>query len=327
MKIGERAGFKKTLSNFKNKKILVVGDLILDEFIWGNVSRISPEAPVPVVWAKRESFMPGGACNVANNISSLGAKAYIIGTVGNDEAGDTLKKELERSGIETGGMIVERGRPTTLKTRVVAQNQQVVRIDKENLDPLSGTVTAKLVDNVKRVIDQVDAVILEDYGKGVVTPGLLSKVIPLAKASRTMIAVDPKEEHFYDYRGASLITPNQHEASKLAGFNIADDAKLMKAGKRLLSALHCKMVLVTLGEKGMCLFQRGLKPRKIPTMAQEVYDVSGAGDTVIAVFTLAYVSGARPVAAARIANCAAGIVVGKLGTAVVSPEELLNRIC
>ncbi|MFC1590584.1 bifunctional heptose 7-phosphate kinase/heptose 1-phosphate adenyltransferase, partial [Candidatus Omnitrophota bacterium] len=191
---------------------------------------------------------------------------------------------------------------------------------------ISDKTITRVAAGVKKILKDVDAVIIEDYGKGVVTSQLLKKIFPMAKAKRKMIAVDPKEEHFDYYKGASLITPNISEASEIVGFAISDDAQLKKAGKKIMSTLNCKMVLMTLGERGMCLFQRGFDPQIIPTMAQEVYDVSGAGDTVIAAFTLSFVSGAGPVMAAKIANCAAGIVVGKFGTAVVTPEEIINRI-
>ncbi len=317
---------KGIVSDFRNRKILVVGDLILDEFVWGNVSRISPEAPVPVVWLTRESSIPGGACNVASNINALGAKAYIAGVIGDDERGARLKGVLDRGGIDSRGVVVDKSRPTTLKTRVVAHHQQVVRIDKETVEPLKGPYISKLFSYVKSVVGNVDGVIIEDYGKGVVTPNLLKKLVPLLKAHKKIVAVDPKEEHFSYYKGVSLITPNQNEVSTAVGFKIKTDALLNRAGRKLLKTLNCKIVLITLGESGMSIFQKGSRPERIPTIVQEVYDVSGAGDTVITVFTMSLLSGATPIQAAHIANCAAGIVVGKVGTAVVSPNELIERI-
>ena len=314
------------MSKFKNTRVLVIGDLILDEFIWGEVSRISPEAPVPVVWVRSESFMPGGASNVASNLRSLGANVYLAGVIGDDERGAILKGELDSKGIDTKGILVDGSRPTTLKTRVVANHQQVVRIDKEKVDHLSGSVMSRMIGYIKDAVKNVDAVIVEDYGKGVITPVLLSRIIPFARQAKKIISVDPKEEHFKYYRGISVITPNNHEASKAVGFAIRDDATLKKAGEILLNRLNCKIVLITLGENGMAVFQKGKPMKQIPTVAQEVFDVSGAGDTVIASYTLALASGADPIESAHIANCAAGIVVGKVGIAVVTPKELLDGI-
>ncbi len=317
---------KKKISNFANIKVLVVGDLILDEFLWGDVSRVSPEAPVPVVWVKKESFMPGGASNVANNLRSLGASVYLAGVIGSDERGAILKDSLEQKGINTEGILTDDSRPTILKTRVVAQHQQVVRIDKECVDPLSSDVAAGLIKYVEGIVKDMDAVIIEDYGKGVITPALLIKIVPAAKKYGKIISVDPKEENFKFYKGISVITPNNHEASKAVGFEIKDEATLLKAGRVLLQKLGCKIALITLGENGMAVFQKSKPMKQIPTVAQEVFDVSGAGDTVIASYTLSLASGADPIVSAHIANCAAGIVVGKVGIAVVTQKELLERV-
>jgi len=316
---------KNIISNFRDTSVLVIGDLILDEFIWGDVSRISPEAPVPVVWVKNESFMPGGASNVASNLRSLGANVYLAGVIGDDERGAILKGELEQKGIDTGGVFVDRTRPTTLKTRVVAHHQQVVRIDKEKVDQISDAAASKIAAYLRGVIKKIDAVIIEDYGKGVITAGLLRSIVPFARLHNKIISVDPKEEHFRYYKGISVITPNHHEASRAVGFEIKDDDTLKKAGAKLLEKLRCGIALITLGENGMAVFQKGKPMRRIPTVAQEVFDVSGAGDTVIATYTLALAAGADPVQAAHISNCAAGIVVGKVGIAVVGPEELMER--
>ena len=326
MAIKNFGDYKKIVSNFENASVLVVGDLMLDEFIWGDVTRISPEAPVPVVWVKKESFMPGGASNVANNLRSLGADVHLVGVVGADERGAILKGELEQKGIRTAGIITDQSRPTILKTRVVAHHQQVVRIDKEKKDRLSDTIVAKMVAYIASIIKDVDAIIIEDYAKGVITPALLRQIVPLAKRNNKIISVDPKEEHFDYYKGISVITPNSQEAAKAVGFEISDDATLKKAGVRLLEKLKCKIGLITLGENGMAVFQKDKPMKQIPTVAQEVFDVSGAGDTVIASYTLSLASGADPIAAAHISNCAAGIVVGKVGIAVVTPGELLARI-
>ena len=326
MKMLDSNKAKRVIAGFSRARVLVIGDLILDQFIWGDVSRISPEAPVPVVWVKRESFMPGGASNVANNLRSLGAEVHVVGVIGDDEHGAILRGELDQKGMITRGIISDGSRPTILKTRVVAQHQQVVRIDREKLDHLDGNVLDRMTAYVREVIDDVDAIIIEDYGKGLITSELLKKIVPLARRKQKILAVDPKEEHFNYYKGATVITPNNHEAARAVGFAIKDADSLQKAGERLLRKLDCAIALITLGENGMAVFQKGRPMRQIPTVAQEVFDVSGAGDTVIASYTLSMVAGADPVQAAYIANCAAGIVVGKIGIAVVEQGELVKRI-
>ncbi len=317
---------KSILGGFSQKRIMIIGDLILDEFIWGKVSRISPEAPVPVVWAEKESFMPGGAANVANNARSLGAEVSIVGVVGDDERAAILKGELEHKGIETDGVISDKSRPTILKTRVIAHKQQVVRIDKENIDPIGEKTIKKLICFVEENMKRTDAVIIEDYGKGLISPEILKPIMKCAKKYKKIIAVDPKEEHFSYYKNATVLTPNQFEAAKAVGFNIKDKASLKHAGEKLLEKLNCSLALITLGEQGMAVFQKNKPCKVIPTLAQEVYDVSGAGDTVISSFALSLISGADPILAAHIANCAAGIVVGKVGISVVTPEELFKKI-
>ncbi len=317
---------KKMIPKFSDVKILVIGDLILDEFVWGEVSRISPEAPVPVVWVKSESFMPGGAANVANNIASLGAKVYIAGVVGNDERAGILKQGLLEKGIGADGVIEDDSRPTTLKTRVVAHHQQVVRIDREKIDAISAGASDKIIAYIKSVIDEMDAVIIEDYGKGVISSKLLKEVLTIAKKKKKIITVDPKEEHFSYYEGVTAITPNHHEAAQAIGMKAKDSGSILKIGKALLEKLNCEGVLITLGENGMQLFQKDGSVTHIPTVAQEVYDVSGAGDTVISVFTLALALGINMRDAAYVSNIAAGIVVGKVGIAVITQEELIERI-
>jgi rfaE bifunctional protein kinase chain/domain len=317
---------KDVVNSFSRVRVLVIGDLILDEFIWGQVSRISPEAPIPVVWVKSESFVPGGSCNVANNIRSLGGQADVIGVIGNEGRGRMLLELLEKKDIGVSGIIKDASRPTTLKTRVVAHHQQVVRIDREEVAPLSKDIQRRIIADVRRRIKNFDAVCVEDYGKGVITPELVQEIVKLARRYGKIITVDPKESHLSYYRGVSCITPNHHEASTLAKIAIRDDASLSRAGQKLLRVLACENVLITRGENGMCLFQKGLKPVKIPTLAQDVFDVSGAGDTVIGTYTLALGSKAAPIEAAHLANCAAGIVVGKVGTATVTQNELLARV-
>ena len=317
---------KSIISNFHKAKVLVVGDLILDEFIWGRVSRISPEAPVPVVWADRENFMPGGASNVANNIRSLGGEVYVAGVVGADERGNVLRSLLMEKGVNCEGVFNDPSRPTTQKTRVIAHHQQVVRIDREELGPLPESTRDDVIDYVCRRLPEVDALIIEDYGKGVIGPRLVREAVKCGKRHKKIITVDPKETHFSYYRGVTAITPNHHEAASAVGFSINGDASLAKAGQKLLQKLNCETALITLGENGMSLFQKSKTMVKIPTVAQEVFDVSGAGDTVISAYTLARACRATSIEAAHISNCAAGIVVGKIGVAVTSQSELLQRI-
>ena len=318
--------FKKIIDKFSKAKILVIGDLILDEFLWGDVSRISPEAPVPVVWVRSESFMPGGAANVANNIKALGADVYLAGVVGMDERGRVLTDALRCKGIDVGGIVIDEERPTTLKTRVIAHKQQVVRIDKEKMHGLSKSMINGIIDYVKTIINDIDAIIIEDYGKGVIMPHLLEGVLRLAKKHKKIVNVDPKEEHFHYYKNVTAITPNHHEASQAIGIKIKGNDNLIKIGRKLLTKLKCKAVLMTLGENGMQLFEKKGSFTHIPTVAQDVFDVSGAGDTVISTFTLALASQASMLDAAYISNIAAGIVVGKVGIAVLTQKELLSRI-
>lgn len=317
---------KHVISTFKEAKVLVVGDLILDEFIWGKVSRISPEAPVPVVWVDSENFMPGGASNVANNIRSLGGEVYLAGIVGADTRGEVLRGLLRKKGIHCEGIFVDSDRPTTQKTRVIAHHQQVVRIDREIVRPVSGALLKEILKFIETKIKSVDALLIEDYGKGVIVPSVVQAIVRMAKKYRKIITVDPKETHFSYYRGVTTITPNHHEAGSATGIQIRDDESLNKVGKKLLQLLNCETVLITLGENGMSLFQKGKPMVKIPTVARDVFDVSGAGDTVISAYTLARARRATPLEAAHISNCAAGIVVGKVGVAVTTSGELTKQV-
>lgn len=326
MKLNNLARLKTVISKFDQAKVLVVGDLILDEFIWGNVSRISPEAPVPVVWVESENFMPGGASNVANNIRSLGGEVHSVGVVGDDARAEVLQSLLRKKGVHTEGIFVDKNRPTTQKTRVIAHHQQVVRIDREQLRPIPDSVMKDMIAYIGDNIRSLDAIIIEDYGKGVVVPKLVQSIVKMAKKSGKIISVDPKETHFSYYRGVTTLTPNHHEASAAVGFKLKDDVALEKAGRMMLKRLNCKSFIITLGENGMAIFEEGKKMVKIPTVAQEVFDVSGAGDTVISALTLALAQGASTIEAAHISNCAAGIVVGKVGVAVTTQEELIQSI-
>jgi D-beta-D-heptose 7-phosphate kinase/D-beta-D-heptose 1-phosphate adenosyltransferase len=316
--------FLEVVRRFKSARVLVVGDFILDQFIWGRVNRISPEAPVPVVQVDRESFMPGGALNVAHNILTLGGQVYPSGVVGRDLFGRMLVKVMKNHHVDTGGVVYDAGRPTTQKTRIIAHSQQVVRFDREKAGEVSPKDYARLLKFLRSKIRAVDGIILEDYGKGVVTPALIREAVKLARAHRKFILVDPKEKNFPYYKGVTAITPNRKEAyGGLGHAGEADGLPLEKVGHQLIQKLHCRMVLITLGEEGMALFEKGKKEVRIPTAAREVFDVSGAGDTVIAVFALCLAVGANAREAAYISNLGAGIVVGKLGTATISPDELL----
>jgi len=311
-------------------RALVLGDVMLDHFIWGSVSRISPEAPVPVLDFERENFMPGGAANVARNLAALNVPVELFGAVGNDHAAEQLKKLLGIQKIGCKGLVTNPARHTSVKTRIVAHNQQVVRIDRETRDGLDAKLTARLLAGFKAQLPRADAVIIGDYGKGFVTQPLLDEIKPLCRARGLWLSLDPKPVHRLDLGGLSLITPNRKETFELADLpdetrnaNPLADKNLMLAASRLLIELHPAVLLITLGELGMLLCQRRQKPFHIPTVAQEVFDVSGAGDTVIATFTLAIAAGASPLEAAILSNHAAGIVVGKIGTAVTTSEELL----
>jgi D-beta-D-heptose 7-phosphate kinase/D-beta-D-heptose 1-phosphate adenosyltransferase len=324
-----RRRVRSLLKTAERRRILVVGDMMLDQFIWGDVSRISPEAPVPVLDFQRESFMPGGAANVARNLSSLGVPSRIFGAVGDDTAAGELSRLLRQQGVTVTGLITSSTRPTSVKTRVVAHQQQVVRIDRESRDGLDGVATQRLLRRVKRELRDADAIIVGDYGKGVVTQKLLDGLQSLCRERGVWLSMDPKPVHSLDLSGLSLITPNRKEAFELAG--LPDDTRhelpmkdrnLMLVVGRLLNQLKPALLLITLGELGMLLCSRNDKPLHIPTIAQEVFDVSGAGDTVISAFTTAIAAGASPIEAALICNHAAGIVVGKVGTATVTPQEL-----
>lgn len=321
---------RNVLNAAKKCRVLVVGDVMLDQFIWGNVARISPEAPVPVVEFERESYMPGGAANAARNLTALNVKTELFGTVGHDDAARKLKELLSDQHIGCAGLLPHSTRPTSLKTRIVAHKQQVVRIDRELRDGLDERFMGRLFDAFKRELKRSDAVIICDYGKGVVTQSLLNEIKALCRARGVWLSLDPKPYHL-NLSGLSLITPNRKEAFELANLpdetrneNPLADANLMQTAERLLKELRPAILLITLGDLGMLLCERDRKPYHIPTVAREVFDVSGAGDTVIATFTLAVAAGASPHEAAIISNHAAGIVVGKIGTATVTPEELIR---
>jgi D-glycero-beta-D-manno-heptose-7-phosphate kinase len=321
---------KGLLAKAAHLRLLVVGDVMLDQFIWGKVSRISPEAPVPVVDFDHESIIPGGAANVARNLSALNVSTKLFGVVGHDAAAGQLRTLLAAQQVDCAGIIAEVGRATTIKIRIVAHQQQVVRVDRESRHDIKTHTATRLLATLAEQVKQADAVILGDYGKGVITQAVLDGIKKLCRERGVWLSLDPKPVHSMKLDGLSLITPNRKEAFELAG--LADntrnpdplrDTALMRAAESLLTKLHPALLLITLGEHGMLLCERHRKPYHIPTVAQEVFDVSGAGDTVIATFTLAIAAGASPLAAAVFSNHAAGLVVGKVGTATASRDELL----
>ncbi len=314
----------KIIKKFSQVKVLVIGDVMLDQFIWGKVDRISPEAPVPVVEVRSESFMPGGAANVSINLKSLNVTTNIIGIIGDDLNGKVLKEKLRKSKIPLKGLVTLKKRTTTKKTRIIAHNQQVVRVDREDRIKLSAQDEKKFITKIKKIIPSYDAVILEDYGKGAITQNIINNVVKLAKQLKIYSSIDPKKGHDLSYEGIDLSTPNTEEAFYLGKINIKNFSSPQKHGDSLRSKLGLNHLLITLGEDGMALFTKDNKPYYIPTKAREVFDVSGAGDTVISVFTTAIAAKATPFEAAYIANIAAGIVVAKLGTATVTQKEILQ---
>lgn len=316
---------KDIFRKFDRTGILVIGDLMVDQYIWGKVKRISPEAPVPVVEVTEENLHLGGAANVASNITSLGGKVFVAGAIGSDDTGKVLVNKLAETGLSTDGVIVDGSRATTVKTRVIAHSQQVVRFDREVRTDISRHTLSRVLDYVQSCLPDIKGIIISDYCKGMITRALIRKVLALA-GSRIFIAADPKIGHFDYYRGVSLITPNINEASFGSGIDIMDDKTLYAAGRRLLKKLQCRSVIITRGDEGMTLFENGGRATHIPTCAREVYDVSGAGDTVIAALTLSHCAGASLKEAADVANHAAGVVVGKIGTAAATQQEVMESM-
>jgi len=313
---------KEIVARFPALNILVAGDVMLDEFVWGEVSRISPEAPVPVVEVTGESFFAGGAANVARNLREMGARAAVAGVRGDDAAGERLHNLLAESQIGDRALVASPVSPTIVKTRVIARHQQVVRIDREKRRRIGPEIERQVLEQLAAQRDGWDAVIFSDYAKGFLTPSLAEGICRLA-AGR-IITVDPSPRNPLDWRGVTAVKPNLREARAAAG--VPPETSPEEAAAKLLERWDTRMVLVTLGEHGMLLVERGREPYHTPTRAREVFDVSGAGDTAIAVFTLALAAGAEPREAAELANHASGVAVGKLGTATVTPEELLESV-
>ena len=307
------------------RTIIVLGDVMLDEFIWGDVTRISPEAPVPVVDIRRQSEHLGGAANVLFNLTSLGAKACVIGVVGNDAAGNRLRDGVrEASALQADNhLVVDENRPSTVKTRIIAHNQLVVRTDRELRTPVNGHTEERIINALKEAIPTADAFVVSDYDKGVVTPRILNEILPIAY-ERMPVLIDPKIRNLSSYRPATLVTPNHHEALRMTNTEEDSDGGLHRAAQLLRERLTCDAVLITRGDRGMLLLEGDGKPVYVETAAREVYDVTGAGDTVIATLAAALASGSSILEAANLANHAAGIVVGKVGTATATADELIN---
>lgn len=307
------------------RNVVVLGDVMLDEFVWGDVTRVSPEAPVPVVDIRRESVRLGGAANVLANLVALGARACVVGVVGDDSAAERLRAELRGRGASRAdeSLVVDGSRPTTIKTRIIAHNQLVVRADRERRAPVGEAVEDRVIEVLGRALAEADALVVSDYDKGAVTPRILREGLALARARGLHALVDPKIRNFDHYRPATLVTPNHHEALRLTNTEDDTDAGMARVARLIRERLACDCVLITRGEQGMMLLEGDGLPVYVPTVAREVYDVTGAGDTVIATLAAALSAGASLVEAATLANHAAGIVVGKLGTATATSEELV----
>jgi D-beta-D-heptose 7-phosphate kinase/D-beta-D-heptose 1-phosphate adenosyltransferase len=311
------------LQNLRDRYVVVLGDVMLDEFVWGDVTRISPEAPVPVVDVRRESMHLGGAANVLANLVALGARGSVVGVVGNDIAGRKLQTGLRDLGVQDQYLLVDESRPSTTKTRIIAHSQLVVRADRESRSPVTGKLEEKIVSSLKDALKQADAFVVSDYDKGVVTPSILREILPVAY-EQVPVLVDPKLRNFNSYRPATLVTPNHLEALRMSGSEDHSDDGSHHAAKVIREKLGCDAVLITRGDRGMMLLEGDGQPVFVETAAREVYDVTGAGDTVIATLAGALATGATMLEAATLANHAAGIVVGKVGTATASAEELLQ---
>jgi len=317
---------RKLLEQFSGKRIGVVGDLMLDRYYWGSISRISPEAPVPVVEVESQSTRLGGAANVANNIASLGGIPLMIGVIGDDSGGKRLRSIVEEAGFPTAGLVIDKSRPTTTKTRVIAHSQHVVRIDQEVKNDVGKEILAKILDTLRAELSTLDAIILEDYNKGVVVKNLIHEISALARKAEKTVTVDPKFHNFFEYTNVTVFKPNRKETEEALGRRLTDVRSIEEAGWDLVKRLETDNVLLTLGEKGMSLFERGGDVTHVETRAQHVADVSGAGDTVISTLTMAIVAGATVKEASALANHAGGVVCGEVGIVPIQRDALLNAV-
>ncbi|MBZ0181115.1 MAG: D-glycero-beta-D-manno-heptose-7-phosphate kinase [Melioribacteraceae bacterium] len=323
LKISE---FEKLKDKFYGKKIAVIGDMMLDCYFWGSVSRISPEAPVPIVEIDNEFFRFGGAANVALNILKLGGIPLPIGVIGNDNDGEIFKNLLKDSGINSKGIVVDNKRPTTAKSRVIADGQHVVRIDKESKEYLNHEISQKLSDFLKNNLDEIDAIILQDYNKGVLSFELIKESIEIAKSQNKIVTVDPKFNNFFNFTDVTVFKPNRKETEDALGIKIKTEEEIKSASEKLIDKLNCEFLLLTLGEKGLAISDKKNNYWRIPTKARKVADVSGAGDTVISTLTMALAAGADIKTASYIANYAGGLVCEEVGIIPIEIDYLFNTI-
>ena len=311
---------------FDGKRIAVIGDMMLDGYFWGDVKRISPEAPVPVLEVEDEFFRFGGAANVAYNILTLGGIPVPVGVIGNDTYGSIFSSLIKEKNIENDGIIIDNERPTTTKTRVIANNQHVVRIDKESKAYINHKIESKILAHIENLINKLDGIILQDYNKGILTPSLITKIISLANKKNILVTVDPKFDNFFEYKNVTVFKPNRKETETVLGIRIKSDKDISSAGRNLLQKLNSKYILLTLGEGGIAVFEAGDKEKRMPTKAIKVADVSGAGDTVISTLTIALAAGADIYEACFLANYAAGIVCGEVGIVPIEKEQLFKTV-
>lgn len=317
---------KQLFANFKDKKIIVVGDLMLDRYLWGTVTRVSPEAPVPVVEIESEATRLGGAANVAHNLATLGAVALPIGVIGDDNSGALLVDHLKKMNFATDGIIRYKSRATTVKTRIIAHDQHVVRADRESKNNISGELCQQLLQKLRSMIDNCDAIIVQDYNKGLLTPELIAGIVRFATKNNKIVTADPKFDNFFEYKKVTVFKPNRKETEQALGKRLTSDNDLKQASYYLKKKLSCENVLITLGAKGMCLLESDNEFTIISTKAQKVHDVSGAGDTVISTLTLALVAGANMKEATTVANYAAGIVCSNVGVVPIYLDKLIEVV-
>lgn len=317
---------KTWIDRFNKARILVLGDIILDKYVWGHVSRISPEAPVPVVEVRQETRRLGGAANVLNNVASLGGHAVLCGVIGNDHSGREIVERIKEMGLPSDGIVTVTDRPTSVKSRVVAHNQQVVRFDRESRKRIAPEAINRILEFIDEVKGDIDAIIVADYGKGVISDIMMKGLRALVWETDIILGVDPKTGNFDSYKGVNVITPNHHEAGTYCGMEIEDEEGLLLAGRRMLEELEARSVLITQGRDGMTLFEQGGEVSHIPTVARKVFDVTGAGDTVISTLCMGLAAGMDLKSAAVVSNFAAGIVVGELGTSTVTAHELKQAV-
>jgi len=317
---------KELKHNYEGKRIAIIGDMMLDGYFWGDVKRISPEAPVPVLEVEEEFFRFGGAANVAYNILTLGGIPVPVGVIGNDTYGNIFTSLIKDKNIEAEGIINDNERPTTTKTRVIADGQHVVRIDKESKAYISSKIEEKIAIFLASVIDSLDGIILQDYNKGILTPSLITKIISIANKKNILITVDPKFDNFFEYKNVTVFKPNRKETETVLGTRIKDDKDVSSAGRNLLNKMNSEYVLLTLGEGGIAVFEKGDKEKRMPTKARKVADVSGAGDTVISTLTIGLAAGADIYEACYLANYAAGVVCGEVGIVSIEKQRLFDTI-